>query len=523
MAKTVNLDAMVKRADFGVDNTNSQQNTYETIKDIAIRDFLPGSLTTPILRKPDFQRETSHWSPEQVLSLLECFITGELIPSVILWRSPKFLFVIDGCHRLSVIKAWILDDYGDGVLSKELFGDDLPIEQIKAADKTRKLINNKIKPWSYYNNIISNSLPISEEDSYIINTISTRGFNVQWVQGNVEKAETSFFNINMKGTPLDDIEELLLKNRKKPIPIASRAIIRAGKGHKYWSYFDEETSIKIEKYASELHKTLFDPEIKRPLKTLDLPLGGSKGVRTALQVLIEFIRLSSREQQKKELLDISKTGDDNDGKGTIKTLIKAIKLAKKITGNSDGSLGLHPAIYYYGPTGRHSSPMFLGTVSVISEKLANNDKSFFTKFSKNRETIESILINNKELLATVLQKLTSKQRIPRYHILLNKLFNHVFQGNTVDEELIISFAELGGKILTGSFKKRNQEISDDAKSKAFIDVALKNSIKCPLCNGYIDTEKSVSYDHIIRKRDGGSGDPENVQLTHPFCNQSLKQ
>lgn len=56
----------------------------------------------------------------------------------------------------------------------------------------------------------------------------------------------------------------------------------------------------------------------------------------------------------------------------------------------------------------------------------------------------------------------------------------------------------------------------------FIDVALRNALKCPICQGYLDTEKSVSYDHIVRVREGGDGNSDNVQLTHPYCNQSVK-
>ena len=48
------------------------------------------------------------------------------------------------------------------------------------------------------------------------------------------------------------------------------------------------------------------------------------------------------------------------------------------------------------------------------------------------------------------------------------------------------------------------------------------AIKCPICNGYLDPEKSVSYDHVVRRREEGTGDEENCQLTHPYCNQSIK-
>src|SRR4030095_1598636 len=112
-SKLVNLDAMIPREDFALDDDKTS-TSYEKFTSITVRDLKPDGLIRPILRKPDFQRETNHWSPEQVVSLLECFVNGDLIPSVIVWKSPTCLFVIDGGHRLSAIRAWIEDDYGDG-------------------------------------------------------------------------------------------------------------------------------------------------------------------------------------------------------------------------------------------------------------------------------------------------------------------------------------------------------------------------------------------------------------------------
>jgi hypothetical protein len=166
--------------------------------------------------------------------------------------------------------------------------------------------------------------------------------------------------------------------------------------------------------------------------------------------------------------------------------------------------------------------MFLGTSSLIAEKIANNDKVFFRKFTSIRAKLESVLIEHKDLLATVLQKSISKYRVPRYHSLLNKIINALCEDEKVGEKELISFSELEGKIIAGDFKRTSAKINEDDKSKVFIDLALNNGIKCSICGGYIDVEKSVSYDHIERVRDGGVGTADNTQLTHPYCNQSVK-
>jgi len=514
----VNLDAMIKREDFAT--TDAESSSFENVSTISLRDFTKGGLIGPSLRKPDFQRETNHWAPEQVVSLLECFVNGDLIPSVILWQSPTYLFVIDGGHRLSVLKAWIDDDYGDGPTSQPFFGYQISDEQKKNAEKVRALVNKRIGSWQHY-------LAKTEDENLEpterkrINALITRGLPIQWVKGDADKAESSFFKINTKGTPLDDIEELLLKSRKKPISIAARAIIRAGKGHRYWSSFDSATALRIEDHAKALHAFLFDPEIKRPIKTLDLPLGGPKGVRTALQALIDLALIATRNQLGVPK-GINDTVDDLDGAETIKILTKTLSLARRVTGNDSGSLGLHPAVYFYGPTGRHSGPMFMGTMTLVGRKLANNDSNFFKKFTAIRSNLEEILINKKDLIATILQKHISTKRVDKYANFLDTLISYPFERGTPSDLELVAMSGLEGKIIVGNTTNSPKDFSDDVKSSAFITTALSAAIKCPICNGYLDPEKSVSYDHIERAREGGLGSTNNCSLTHPYCNQSIK-
>jgi len=67
------------------------------------------------------------------------------------------------------------------------------------------------------------------------------------------------------------------------------------------------------------------------------------------------------------------------------------------------------------------------------------------------------------------------------------------------------------------------QISDDTKSMVYVKEAIKNALRCPICNGILDPSKSVSYDHIEPKRDGGTGDYMNVQIAHPYCNTGYKE
>lgn len=523
----VNLDAMIEREDFA-STSNYDDISYHRVENIGLRDLLfeqnnLSSLLGRNIRKPDFQRETNHWSPEQVVSLLECFINGDLIPSVILWQSPSnLIFVIDGGHRLSVLRAWLEDDYGDGHISQRFFNYNISEEQKKIARDTRNLIESRIGSWK---TISSN---FNDPKNRIL---ANRALPIQWVTGDADKAETSFFKINTKGTPLDEVEEFLLKNRKKSVSISARAIIRAGTGHKYWSTFSEETAQKIETLAKEIHVILFDPEIKRPIKTLDLPLGGSKSVRSAIQTLIDLILISVTNFQSGPKQNIEKTitemPDDENGSITIENLKSLKLLSQKVTGNIDGSLGLHPAIYFYGPSGRHSTPMFMGTMLLIAKKINSNDKNFFVKFTQIREKLENLLINKKELIATILQKHISNKRNQVHADILEGVITFLYANKDketeITDEQLIKMANLTGSVIsTLKISLQGDMFSDDTKSQVFIYNALKTSIKCPICNGYLDVQKSVQYDHITRKQDGGNNTIDNCQLTHPYCNQSIK-
>jgi Protein of unknown function DUF262 len=510
---------MIRREDFAA--IGADQGMHENVMTIAVRDFTDGALLGNALRKPDFQRETNHWRPEQVARLLECFVSGDLIPSVILWQSPTCVFVIDGGHRLSALRAWIEDDYGDGPISQAFFGYDVSTDQRKVADQTRALVKERVGTWLHYKQQ-SKDDNLDPVEKRRVNTVIARGIPIQWVKGDADRAETSFFTINTKGTALDDVEELLLKNRKKPLSIASRAIVRAGRGHKYWSGFPQSSRDEIEEKAKLLHQVLFEPEMSRPVKTLDLPLGGPKGVRTALEALIELNLIASRNQQGVPKT-VAQTDDDDSGEKTVQALTRTLLLMQRITGNSNGSLGLHPAVFFYGPTGRHSGPMFMGTVALFASKLISNNKEYFQKFTSVRSKVEAVLISNKDLIATILQRALSNKRAERYRTLLESLIDAMHEGKEVSPQFLVDAAGLAGKVVTGGPTVKSDSFTDDTKSQVFIHAALSSALKCSVCSGYLDVTKSVSYDHSQRIREGGLGTAENCELTHPYCNQSVKR
>ena len=118
----VNLDALIRREDFEV-RLDPLPQAAPVATQLKVAELEETSVTFHSLRKPDFQRETSSWTPEKVTELIRAFLDGDLIPSIILWRSPGTgnIFVIDGAHRLGALIAWVHDDYGDGNISQAFF------------------------------------------------------------------------------------------------------------------------------------------------------------------------------------------------------------------------------------------------------------------------------------------------------------------------------------------------------------------------------------------------------------------
>lgn len=520
MAQKVNLDAMIPRADFA--SMSDENSSAEKIQTFSIEQLKEDSLLVHRLRKPDFQRETNHWDPNQITVFLKSFLDNELVPSVILWQSPKHVFVIDGGHRISSLRAWIEDDYGDGRISSKFYLGAIPEDQRRVAKRVRNLVNREIGTYAALRAAMFD--PEGYTDDLMkkrARNLATRSLSLQWVEGDAEKAETSFFKINTQGTPLHKTEERLLRERRNPVAISARSIVRAGTGHKYWSRFDDGIKSQIEKSAKELHELLFQPEINEPIKTLDLPLGGRSSPIGALNLLMDFIATAARQSdidEKKWAINCP----DNDGTATVTTLKRCSNVMRRITGNDASSLGLHPAVYFYNQRGKHSAFLFLAVTRVFARALQDNNKALFEKFTKCRGELEQFLLDNKAIINQAIVQIGSSQRVERLSEMLVGLMTAFQKGEKVDTDKLLSMLGLKGKLIASELEGATQSFSTETKSAIYLHQSLASALKCPICDGLVDANKSVSYDHIIRKSEGGLGHVENGQITHPYCNTGIK-
>lgn len=403
--------------------------------------------------------------------------------------------------------AWVNDDYGDGQISAEFFNNQISDEQKAIAKTTRTKIDKEIGPFSKYMDSIKSPQKYSEDFRRLALALNSFSFDIQWIDGDVTNAEQSFFNINQKAVPISPTEIAILSGRNKANCIATRAITYAGNGNKYWNKFLPETQEQIEKLAKDINDLLFLPPLHTPISTLDVSMAGKN--QNNLSFNYDLVNYSSNKHFENE---------DTDGQETIAVLKNLKKLLQILNSNDECSLGLHPIIYFYSKKGNFKPAMFYATFLFV-KKLKEQNK--YNLFISNRAALESFLYKYDFLFDQINRNLRSSKKSAL--ALSDVLYDMLTYFATGDNELeIVSILQQKFNILIDK-PVEDSEIGkrSELKSSAFISVSYPNILKCSICGGAIHTN-SISLDHIIRKRDGGPDELNNVQLVHPYCNTGYK-
>lgn len=510
----VNIDAIIPREDFEVEENQNPGKKKETI---SIEDIKSDSFFFINVRKPDFQRETNEWDENKISQFIRSFVEGDLIPAIILWRSSGgYLFVIDGSHRLSSLSAWVNDDYGDGDISKMFYDGLIPDEQIEIAEKTRKIVHSTVGSYKDYKLALTHPDKVKPEIVKNAKNLGALAIQLQWVEGDSTKAENSFFKINQQAAPIDKTELTLLKTRRYPNSITARAIIRGGKGHKYWSQFESTVQNEIQKLAEDINNVLFNPKLNTPIRTLDIPIGGKLYAASTLPLILDFVNISNEITSKTQL------EDDEDGLETIKYLKKTLKIANLINSNHPSSLGLHPVIFFYSKDGRHKTALFYSIVHFVMDI---EKRKKLNDFVKTRVNIESIVWNYDYLIQQINRKYRSAQAsYIQISTFLKRCMELLLEGNTVIDSIKILISKEYDYLTIDNQEFEETSSSDfntNRKSAVYIKDAIESAPRCKICNGLIH-KNSISIDHKERKEDGGLGRIDNGQITHPYCNTGYK-
>lgn len=398
----VNLDALIRREDFEAGNSSAQSRRLGD--ELKLGDLERTYVN--LLRKPDFQRETCSWNPERVREFVKSFLDGDLIPAIIMWWSSQngTVFVIDGAHRLSALMAWVHDDYGDGVFSQKFWGYSISAAQKKLANQTKQALEQEIGAYKQLKFVAENQDSAPNEVMLLrARNMATFKIDIQWVDGDATAAERSFFRINGSASIIDTTELGIIKARRKPNAIATRALMNAGMGHQYWSGFPEDTRVDIESIAKDINDSLFKPLAETPIKTLDLPVAGQGYSDKTFKMLLDLVNLVNKvtpamwveKPQARQTKTPSITpilADDQDGSVTVRFLKAVRSAAQLVSGTHPGSLGLHPVVYFYGMTGRFQPTALLSTIMFIGEL---REKQRLNEFTRCRSVFEDFLVKHR--------------------------------------------------------------------------------------------------------------------------------
>lgn len=524
----VNLDALITRQDMeGGNQKNVPQDFGFKHSDLV----KTGGMTYAILRKPDFQRSTSSWTPEKVRDMVIAYIEGETVPGVIVWRSPQSdLFVIDGAHRLSSIIAWINDDYGDGEISKAHYGD---VQNPVAAQKARELIETSV---GSYKSLILAVNDNKADPKYQANAkkLVFATLPVQELRkvSDAATAEKSFLKINEQGVILSDTEKWLINSRYCPNSIAARAISLKGSGGAYWERFtDAENRNKIAELSASVHKLLFTPDLDiGELKTVDLPIAGSFYSSNALNLIFQFVNFANDVQTKppanraeaEKLVPV-----DTDGAATIRFLKKAQRVASLLsnlrTSSYAHSLDLHPFVYFYSHQGHHQPTMFLATAFWLRE-LDKNKK--IPELAKDglREKLEQFLLDHSFLIQAISRRARGEEKaVRRLKQYLDFLVENI--SKTTSSDLL---EQIGKRFRVPTIPEPDEDeeptlpgsrIPVHVKNSMFIEQELNKAERCELCKGRIPA-RGLSRDHRVDRKHGGAGSKDNAAPTHHACNSA---
>jgi hypothetical protein len=519
---TVNLDTMIERADFEMDDVSGVEIRKPGNELYLASLTKDGRLAS--FRKPEFQRETSAWTPEIVSDFIKSVVEANVVPAIIMWHSPseKF-FIIDGAHRLSALIAWIEDDYGDREISNKFFGHLTDEARVSAAQKTRELVELKVGKYETLRGLARNpSAAPDDAASRRASTINNFPLYLQWVSGDAKAAEQSYVRINSTAVAIDKTEKDLIETRHKANGLAARAVLHSGAGYEYWREFQKDVKTTIKALAQEISNQLIKPIAEFPQISLNLPVqekGHSAASVKNIHDLVEFINPPRTSKGK------SIEPDDTDGSATVACMqkIKALT-ARAFTKDNPGSLALHPGIYCFGATGKFIPKAFFGAIGFVNELEKHNR---FYRFTKHRNRFEEFLIRHRYFVNQISagQGSGGRRGVAAVTRLLDYVFESIAEG--LDDKTIIrgfkkdtSLAML--YVPPAERPEKGRKFTKDAEAAAFLAKTMEHEFRCDICGARL-YRKAMSKDHKQRHEDGGDSRASNLEFTHPYCNTGFKE
>lgn len=509
------------------------------------------------LRKPDFQRETNAWTPEQCVEFLDSVLNERIIPSIILWHSQDngCIYVLDGAHRLSVIRAWMTDDWGD---KNDKYYDRKDKEELKhAATQTRKLVNLKIGSYKEFISSYSEMLTITDRGGAPKTAMHPKNFEqarfysriqrnrtipAQWENGDYERAEQSFLRINRQGQALDPWEATLIEYRKGSYSRVVMSIANGGKVGHFWPIDNNSKEMQdvingFQKKCNDIHTKLFVPPFKLPISDLNVPLMVSPAYFQKHKYLLELIPLIINKeiaQEDDKQVDLLKRDVNEDPKKIIENssimINKIDDILEQIVSFTHNSkcLAIVPLFYWYNERGQYNRSLLYGFFYWLfagSEEDLKTKKHIFCAF---RDKFEYILQEFKVDISLYLNASSGAglKSVKQTATFIQNVFRSLISNPTLkigSEDL----DNLALEALNSSSKSRkkivrnSRNVTNRDKTQVNIRELFKNSIACHICGGIVNLHYGgVQYDHQIDFSIVKETSPDNLKPTHPYCNNN---
>ena len=242
-----------------------------------------------------------------------------------------------------------------------------------------------------------------------------------------------------------------------------------------------------------------------------------------MRLVFEFVNIANGLTTDKKLAE---TEADKEGSKTLAFLKKvAVFWRPESPGRILRRSGLHPAVYFYGATGRYQPPAFLAACGGFIQELEEHRQ--FNKFTAARARFENFLLTYRYFTNQVIGRYGSGTKSMDPLVTLDHVILDGVTAGKTDKEIV---ADLQSQRKLNALKEMTEEdreyrknfFSPYTKLMAFLRDALQNALRCKNCGARIH-KQSISIDHIERKEDGGRGDVGNAQLTHPYCNSGYKE
>lgn len=429
----VYLDYLMPRESFRFLEERKSEDEYETTDnrgDIRLRDIAEDWFKR--LRKPDFQRETNAWTPETCVALLESLVRRDVIPGIIVWKSESspMIYVIDGAHRLSVIRAWMLNDWGDKQI--EYYNEGQREEIVSGADEVRALVQERLGSYAEFIEANRVFFKVSADGRAPKSEMPDQQFKkalfysrvkenvpivIQWATGSYEKAEMSFLQINRNGERLSTFEQMLIEYRNGPYARVVSSIVSAGKTGYFWpeKHLDAKSAAIVKEFprlASAIHNTLFRPPHNGEVRDLNQPLVISKpGDRFEdcldLVALVADNVLLIDDNAKKDILAKNAQSDAREiiliGEKIFKVVLDRLSQLLGENVNSK-SLGIVPLLYTYSHQGSYSKNLLYGLLYWLFSGPDDEVQTKKIALSANRGRFEAILFRCKADITAIARK-----------------------------------------------------------------------------------------------------------------------